>query len=639
MRFFRREKKQLSKIAEITKILQNSIFQGLSYEQNAVEGYLRNSTVFRCINLIAQGSSAIPWILYKENNGEVEEVDEHPANKFLDKANPKQSFNKFIEVLISHLFLSGNAYILAVGPEKKPPTELYLLRPDCVSLKIERGEVVEYNYSSQAGNFIYPPERILHLKFFSPLDDYLGASPISPLALFVDHKNEGMKWNLSLLLRGARPSGALISQQSLTDDQRKHLQAIINEYSGPEGAGRILLLTGAFDWKEIGLSNKDLDWLQAIKLDTREIALTLGVPPQLIGDSENLTYSNYQEARRSLYQETILPLMKYIVSEFNYWLLGSLYKDDTLYFEMDLDEIEALRENRKDLWEQGINGFKAGVLTINEARELLGYGKFNSREADMLYLPLTVYPISESQGKMGRKSFYLSEDKIIQNWERKNRSIWQPFEKRWITELKKVFNEQEEDVLKSLGVKQVAFDMAKWNKRLAQIAIPLLNNIAEEGFKDAMGDLGINVNYEQHRSKVLEWVEKEAGTQIKGINETTLSNVRSAIEEGINNGEDMKQIAKRVKGVFDEASDVRAKMIARTETIRGYRKGNLVLYDASGVKVGQWWTALDERTCEECMGLHGKEFPIEEASSLNESIHPQCRCVILPVLEGQKNVL
>lgn len=629
-----RRKQTISKVAELASALY-PCFSGESFWANAVEGYCKNSTVYRCIKMVAQNASAIPWLLYRETGGQVEEVFEHQAKKLLARPHPKYAFSSFLEMLITHLYLAGNAYVLAVGPEKRPPTELHLLRPDAVTPRIERGEVVEYAYNSQAGKVSFSPEKVLHLRFFSPIDDTTGVSPISPVALLIDHKNTGMLWNLSMLLNGARPGGALIHQGQLTEEQRKALKAVLDEYAGPKGAGKILLLTGQFDWKELGLSAKDMDWLEALKLDTREIALTLGVPPQLVGDSANLTYSNYQEARKSFYQETIIPLLRFIVGEFNVWLLHKLFRDEALFFDLDLDEVEALRENRSELWKNALDGVKAGILTINEARELLGYTRFESREADMLYIPLNVVPISAPvPEKSLKKKFYLPESHIEQKWESARRRIWDPWERKWKEALRKVFKEQEEEVLRSIGAKQIAFSETDWDEKLAQVAIPLLESIVQEGFEDAKGDLGVDVDYEQHRSRVFQWVEREAGTKIKGINDTTLKAIREELEEGIANGEGIPELAKRVRNVFEFANRQRSEVIARTETLRAYRHGNLELYEASGLQYGQWWVAMDERTCDECMSLHGQTFPLDEARELNESIHPNCRCVILPVLEG-----
>ena len=54
------------------------------------------------------------------------------------------------------------------------------------------------------------------------------------------------------------------------------------------------------------------------------------------------------------------------------------------------------------------------------------------------------------------------------------------------------------------------------------------------------------------------------------------------------------------------------------------------------VKYKQWWTALDERTCEGCNKLHGKKVKLEEEFEkdvMGSPLHPNCRCDMIPCLE------
>ena len=120
-----------------------------------------------------------------------------------------------------------------------------------------------------------------HLKTFNPLDDYYGLSPLYPASLDVDQHNLSAKHNVNLLQNGARPSGAVVFKPrdesgmnvQLSESQR---QQVINDldmrFSGSQNAGRAMLLEG-FDWKEMGLSPKDMDFLQLKNMSTRDIVV------------------------------------------------------------------------------------------------------------------------------------------------------------------------------------------------------------------------------------------------------------------------------------------------------------------------------------------------------------------------------
>lgn len=74
-------------------------------------------------------------------------------------------------------------------------------------------------------------------------------------------------------------------------------------------AGRPLLLEGGLDWKAMGMTPKDMDFVEAKHSASRDIALAFGVPPMLLGIPGDNTYANYQEANRAFYRLTILPLV------------------------------------------------------------------------------------------------------------------------------------------------------------------------------------------------------------------------------------------------------------------------------------------------------------------------------------------
>jgi len=195
--------------------------------------------------------------------------------------------------------------------------------------------------------------------------------PVGASAKSVDQNNDSRTWNTSLLQNGARMSGAFMSQANLSDEQYKRLKAETEEnYVGSRKAGKFMLLEGGLTWQEMSINPKDMDWLEGLKLSAREIAICYSVPPELIGDGSNKTYSNYQEARKAFYQETVLPMLDYLRDELNNWLVP-LYGGN-IYLDYNSDEIEALQEDRDHLYARVQAAYVAGMLTRNEAREFLG---------------------------------------------------------------------------------------------------------------------------------------------------------------------------------------------------------------------------------------------------------------------------
>ncbi len=104
-------------------------------------------------------------------------------------------------------------------------------------------------------------------------------------------------------------------------EQYDRLKAELEQgFQGAARAGRPLLLEGGLDWKSMSLTPKDMDFIEAKHVAAREIALALGVPPMLLGIPGDNTYSNYQEATRTFWRSTVLPLVNRTAKALSLWL-------------------------------------------------------------------------------------------------------------------------------------------------------------------------------------------------------------------------------------------------------------------------------------------------------------------------------
>jgi HK97 family phage portal protein len=80
-------------------------------------------------------------------------------------------------------------------------------------------------------------------------------------------------------------------------------------FAGAKNAGRPLLLEGGLDWKPLSLTPAELDFINTKNAAARDIALALGVPPMLLAIPGDNTYSNYAEANRAFWRQTVIPLV------------------------------------------------------------------------------------------------------------------------------------------------------------------------------------------------------------------------------------------------------------------------------------------------------------------------------------------
>lgn len=346
---------------------------GRSYAALSREGFMKNPVAHRCVRLVSEAAASIGFLAYQG----AQEREGHPALALLARPNGAMTGADFLETLYGQLLLSGNAYVEAVGASGRGSArvaELHLLRPDRVSVVTGAdGWPSAYDYRASTKARRIALDGLLHLKLFHPLDDHEGFAPLAAAQVALDLHNAAGRWNKALLDNSARPSGALVYQPkeggNLSADQYQRLKVELDEgYSGPMRAGRPLLLEGGLDWKSMGLSPKDMDFVEAKNGAARDIALAFGVPPMLLGIPGDNTYANYQEANRAFYRLTVLPLVTRTGASLSVFL-GEL-TGEAVRLVPDLDTVAGLAVERDALWARV---GAAGFLTDEEKREAVGY--------------------------------------------------------------------------------------------------------------------------------------------------------------------------------------------------------------------------------------------------------------------------
>ncbi|MEO1701452.1 MAG: phage portal protein [Pseudomonadota bacterium] len=347
----------------------------VNFAAMASEGYGRNPIVYRCVRMICEAAASVPWTGYEGT----QEASAHSGLALIERPNGQETRQAFLEKLITSLLLSGDAFVERVEPVPSMH-KFFVLRSDHVSVEtdaagwptalcVRRAGKKKMLMLDDGGSL----GEALHLRLIDPLSDVHGQSPLQAAISALDVHNAAALWNKSLLDNAARPSGALIyapsDNSSLTPEQFEALKGELDaSFSGSRNAGRPLLLEGGLDWKAMGLTPSDMDFIETKNNASREIALAFGVPPMLLGIPGDNTFANYQEAQRAFYRLTVLPLLRRIVASFTHWLAPA--NGIHFRYDIDTDQIEGLASERDSLWKRLE---EASFLTEAEKREAVGY--------------------------------------------------------------------------------------------------------------------------------------------------------------------------------------------------------------------------------------------------------------------------
>jgi HK97 family phage portal protein len=342
------------------------------YASLADAGFAKNAIAYRCIRMISEACASIP--LRVEHQGR--HSPDHPLQRLLDRPNAEQSGSDLREAIYGQLQTAGNGYLEA-ATDGDAPFELWALRPDRMKVvpnSVGWPEAYEYAVNGRKlriGRDEAGWLKVLHLKLYHPLDDWYGFSPLEAAAFAIDVHNASGAWNKALLDNAARPSGALVYGASgsdrLTEEQFARLKTQLTDtYSGADNAGRPMLLEGGLDWKPMSLSPADMDFINGKYAAAREIALSFGVPCQLLSIPGDNSFANYREANSAFWRNTVLPLAEKVTHGLSHWLEAKFPETRII---TDLEAVPALSAERDALWAR-LEG--ATFLTPEERRRLAG---------------------------------------------------------------------------------------------------------------------------------------------------------------------------------------------------------------------------------------------------------------------------
>lgn len=656
-------------------------------EQYIREAYNKIVWVYACVSMISSSVSSVPWMLYRKRGQELVEIEDHPILNMLNNmANPHFSSKDFLDAWATYLALQGRFY--AEFNNAILPTQMYWLFPHMTRpIPDKKNFVSGYEYDINGDKKLYRAEEIMCSKFFDPLDAYAGLSPIRAMARTIDSENKAVDWNKSTLDNAGIPPGALKVINPGPDLSENLRNDWLKRYAGAKNARVPLVIDSEkADWVQFGIDPIDMDFLNQRKLNRIEICAAFGVPSQVVGDPEGQTYSNYEEAVKAFWQQTVIP--KYLDK-----IKGTLQLNlvnryaDNLVLEYNLDNITVLHESLDGISKRVTELFKNNVITQNEARESVGYDK--TKDGDIFYNDLSIrlamsrpitqnsQPNLQEEGK--KKALNTSEDSQVQYWEQ--------FDKRrekFIGKLeegcKSYFKLENNKIKKALSKVKNLDDAEEAMIKVVDDNSKLLKKLLTAAYMDTMkafGDTQYNNLKKKYKKKdvkseskaigeffnvvsekITKFINKVTAKNVVNITDTSKNSIKDYVYKAIEMGWGVPQLADSIEKLYlEQIIPNRSTVIARTEVVSASNAGDFysaeqAMDDFDFELYKKWLNTADGRTRDTHarmsnhpaipmdkkfkVGRGKMEFPGDMSGPVEEVVN--CRCTIIyvdPLIENE----
>ena len=334
------------------------------------EYYATSVPVYAAIKMRADALARTPAAVYRRNGaGERTLVaPDHPVRQLLDRVNRWYSRSELWQATEIYLNLWGAAF-WAVERDQDGRPEIWPLRPDRTSVVPDRDRHVRgFVYQGRTGPVAYTPDEVVWMRYFNPMEEFAGLSPIAPARMAVDMGRDGLRFNRSFLRNSAQPDFVLLTNETMNDNEIEDFYRRWEaRFRGPSHARRPAVASFVRDIKTLGMSHRDMDFIQGLRWSLEEVSRAYGVPKPLLGDLERATFSNVNAAERFFWRNTMVPEMQFLAEQVSRKLFPLLGYPG-LELEFDLTAIEALGDGETARVNRESQMLDRGVLTINEVR-------------------------------------------------------------------------------------------------------------------------------------------------------------------------------------------------------------------------------------------------------------------------------
>jgi HK97 family phage portal protein len=264
-----------------------------SGQQVTIDSALSVPTVYRCVSLISGLIAGCPLEVFKNPGKKLITV---PA---LDPLNADTMYTQYElwELVMAHLLLYGNAYVLKVKNGLDRVVDLRPIWPGRVTPKMVKGSKIFLvkkmtvdGALSPGEPDVYTTDQLMHVPGLG-YDGLAGMSPIMLMKQAVGTALAGDRLAARFYANGTQLAGILKTAVPLTSesqaDELKRKWAIKN--SGIGNAGQVAVLDAETEFQPLTLAPDELQFIEARRWETTEIARMYGIPPHLVGDVEKST--------------------------------------------------------------------------------------------------------------------------------------------------------------------------------------------------------------------------------------------------------------------------------------------------------------------------------------------------------------
>lgn len=601
---------------------------------------------------------------------ELTEIETHPILDLLDRFNDTTAKSDGFYLTQSHLELTGDAFwYLENGDNQRQPSNIYLLQPDKVELKlgdISAGAtrlVNGFEYRTTVGGETitqdYSYDEMLHFKVPNPKNPYRGFSVVEGIANSLDLDTNALTAALNFYQNGMMAQFMLQTDQRLTTDQLKKLRSEMRAaYSGSQNFWKVPIFGGGIKPQQIQMSSRDAQMIDQQAWLRDKIMAAFKNTKSSLGITEDVNRANAEASLLGWKRSVIKPKLQRITDTLNEFLVPR-YGDNLI-----LGFCDPVPEDRSQKIADATALVGAGIMTVNEAREEVGLDQAQGQDQFLNQGQPTLLPgelpksiqnvnyksvfrrsglvekrqgwiktyqaakplVKQIKGKQYAKPIQLTEKKSEKKrfmgddgraYQTKQMTLVDETVDRINLKLDSYFEgftkritPRIEAKLRKDIVDDEIIDPEEEKKELSALLTPVFAGLAAASGAAALQLINMDKPFVVSDPQ-FEYIQNNIDKFTTSLLSTDKDKLTNIINSGINAGNGPATIARDITSEFSDFTKMQATRIARSESLRTLNHFNIEAWKTTDIVVGKQWLC-DSDPCEWCAPLNGTELPLEE---------------------------
>jgi HK97 family phage portal protein len=600
------------------------------YPRDPLTSYLMVQTLdvwcYACVRAYAEFIGSVPFypqqLTTVDGEPEWQEIDNesNPVHKLVNDPNPDESFTHLTKRQTWALMGTGNSYWLYEPTD----IELWYGRPDWFKVQCDSlGRRTHYNVTNNGIKRLLEADNVAHIRLPNPRGEWYGSPPAKSIKDQILTKLGLQNYLKNYFENGIFPGAWLETDQSLSEDQRRIVKKELRRLHGGSLAKNSWNIGIGESGTKLTVMDHHIQSLMPVDLYNyirEETLAAFGLTEIMVGVDKDASYATAEAQKRVFVENSGLPILALIEDELNRQIIRTKFGPQ-YRIHGDRSAIPALADNKIEVSTTAVSEYRAGIITLNEARERIGEDPVDA--GDEFYAPnADLFGFGDGGGDQedseGDKRAGVVASKAgaspHADAQAMHEKIVTAAEKRMVLLLRRFFDGQQDRIIDNLrsytdsgkfmsrlrvfskadvdsSDVDFIFDMKLERDELDKVAVPFIGSTVRKSGSAALQEINVSTGFNVNNPKVKQAMNGFIN-RFRKINDTTYDEIKALLAEGYQNGYSIDQIERMLReDIFEGARKFRTVRIAKTEMNGMVNGGAYLAHEQSGVVDGKQWVS------------------------------------------------